>query len=271
MQGPKPSYGQGVASQPSRGMCVVCGGCPRAARSPKLPGPAQNWPRALIWGRARAVLVGHAANLPPTVLRPCCLARAVVWCPCPPNRRLEAPKRPGRPKIACGHAFWAVHRLFLVGHTSSPPLAVLRPRCLARAAGWCPPHHNRAGAAPNRLGLPQLACGHPFGAMHGPFCPPPPPATWAHDTAACCATQHAHLLKAWPKSTVGVIKNYLATWCHVVGHKNMMNYLQCMAVAAVGPSQTAERPGLLPDVSAGKEVVNSNKCHACTTLTLWLL
>ena len=180
VQGPKSSYGQGVASQPSRATCVGWRGCPRAARSPKPPGPAQNWPRAPSCGRARAVLVGHAANLPPTVLRPCCLARAVVWCPCPPNGRLKAPKRPGRPKTACGHAFGAVHRLFLVGHASSPPLAVLRPRCLARAAGWCPPHHNRAGAAPNRLGLPQLACGHPFGAMHGPFCPPPP-ATWAHD------------------------------------------------------------------------------------------
>ena len=47
----------------------------------------------------------------------------------------------------------------------------------------------------------------------------------------------------------------------------LLNDLQCMAVATVGPSQAAERPGLMPDVSAGKEVINSNNCHACTTLT----
>ena len=141
--------------------------------------------------------------------------------PLPPQRAARSPQAPRQAKNCLrARILGRAQAIFGGPHPTPPPVAVLRPRCLAWAAGWCPLHHNRAGAAPNCLGLPQLACGGPFGAMHGPFCPPPP-ATWAHD-GPHVAPLHTPIKSKSEQDGHVQYELYTIMWpqsCHAIGHK----------------------------------------------------
>ena len=71
--------------------------------------------------------------------------------------------------------------------------------------------------------------------------------------------------KANKTATYNMNYNY-GMWpqsCHAIGHKKILTICNAWRLPQLDPSQTAERPGLMPNVSAGKEAANGDNFHAC--------